>query len=179
MTAKTHILGGILAGELVCIAGISTAVSAPALLAGAVAGSLLPDIDHRGSKISRSGAAGRVASLAVSAVTTHRGVIHTPAFILALGAVLGAASFFADWTLGPALLLGLMVGMLSHLVLDTLNPSGIMWFWPISRKRFHLASIRTNSLFEWVTATALLALDAWLAADCLPQLADEIGQIIG
>ena len=135
MTAKTHILGGVLAGELVCIAGASSMLAAPALLTGAAAGALLPDIDHRGSKVSRSSAAGRAASFAVSTLATHRGVIHTPAFVLVFGAVLGAASLFTDWRFGGELLLGLLVGMLSHLVLDTLNPSGIMWLWPISRKR--------------------------------------------
>ena len=53
-----------------------------------------------------------------------------------------------------------------------------MWLWPLTKKRFHLASIRTNSLLERVTASALLALVVWLAASCLPELADEIRRLL-
>ena len=178
MTAKTHILGGVLAAELICLAGRSSAISVPLLLAGAATGALLPDIDHRGSKVSRSSAAGKVTSFAVSALTTHRGVVHTPAFVLLCGVALGAVSFFANGLIGPALLLGLIVGMLSHLALDTLNPSGIMWLWPLSKKRLHLASIRTNSLFEWLTASVLLVADCYLASSFLPELLYEIKKLI-
>ena len=49
---------------------------------------------------------------------------------------------------------------------------------PLAKKRFHLASIRTNSLLEWVTASALLALVVWLAASCLLELAVEIRRLL-
>ena len=178
MTATTHILGGMLAGELLCMAGGVPMQSAPMLLIGAVAGALLPDIDHRGSKVSRSSAANRLMSFAVSALTTHRGVIHTPVFIMAFIAALGVALRFVDIPESRVLLAGLAVGMLSHLALDTLNPSGIMWLWPLTRKRLHLASIRTNSLSEWVTASALLALDVQLAASRFPQLLGELERLM-
>ena len=168
MTGKTHILGGVLAGELtVAAAGIAPASVLP-LLAGAAAGALVPDIDHRGSKISRSSIAGRVTSFAVSGVTSHRGVIHTPVFILACGLLLGAVAFFARNHVGQSLLLGLLVGMLSRLILDTFNPAGIMWLWPISKKKLHLASIRTNSLGELLVMAGLTVAIIVAAAYCLP-----------
>lgn len=178
MTAKTHILGGLLAGQLAIVAGVSDSAAMLPLLAGAAAGALVPDIDHRGSKISRSSVAGRVTSFAVSGVTKHRGVIHTPAFILACGAALGLGAFFTRSGAGPALLLGLLVGMLSHLLLDTLNPTGIMWLWPLSKKRLRLASIRTNSLGELLVMAALLAADLLLAARFLPTLLDDLMRLL-
>ena len=178
MTAKTHILGGIFAGELVSVAGGIAITSVPVLLAGAAAGALVPDIDHRGSKISRSSAAGSITSFLLLALTTHRGAIHTPVFVLFCGLVLGALSFFSSGLIGPVLLEGLLIGMLSHLILDTLNPGGIMWLWPISRKKFHLTSIKTNSLGEWVCASALLAAVVWTANAFLPGIVDELEKLL-
>ena len=179
MTAKTHILGGVLAGELLCAAASAPVDNAAVLLAAAAAGALLPDIDHHNSKVSRSSKAGRVASSVACALTTHRGVIHTPVFILLCGAVLGALSFFADGLPGGALIAGLLVGMLSHLVLDSLNPSGIMWLWPVSRKRIRFAKIRTSSPFEWLVTAALLALVVGFAARFLPELVEQIRDLAG
>ena len=167
MTAKTHILGGFFLGGLLCLTGAVSTQAAPALLTAASVGALLQDIDHQGSKVSRSGAAGAIVSFAVSAFTTHRGVIHTPTFTAAFLAALSLALRLAgisDWL---TILAGLGVGMLSHLMLDTLNPSGIMWLWPWTRKRFHVASVRTGSICELGAAVALLALDAWIAASLM------------
>ena len=41
-------------------------------------------------------------------------------------------------------------GMLSHLLLDTLNEKGIMWLWPLSKHSFHVACVRTGSQAEKV-----------------------------
>ena len=170
MTAKTHILGGLLAGELLALA---TDVSAPRdialLMAGAAAGALVPDIDHVNSKISRSSVASQITSYAVAAVTHHRGFIHTPLFVAACTAALTAASFLG-LPYGRLLTMALAAGMLSHLLLDTLNPGGIMWLWPVSKRRISLAPIRTRSAGELLVMAALLLLVLWLGGRYLSAL---------
>jgi len=56
----------------------------------------------------------------------HRGITHTP-LVLAAG-LLAAAALDAD----ADLLAAVGVAYLSHLVLDSLTPSGVMWFYPVS-----------------------------------------------
>ena len=164
MTSKTHFLGGLLAGELLALfIGASALQDTSLLLAGAAAGALAPDIDHVNSKISRSGVAGQLASYAVSAVTHHRGFIHTPLFVVACTAALMAGSALGLPFLVP-LAAGVTAGMLSHLLLDTFNPGGIMWGWPVSKRRISLASIRTGSAGELLVMAALLIPVLWLGA---------------
>ena len=92
MTYLTHALGGALAGTAVLEALEPTDnVTEAAVMFGAVIGSLLPDIDHTRSKVSRSSAVAQLTSYAVSAVTKHRGFLHTPLFLLILALALGLA----------------------------------------------------------------------------------------
>lgn len=50
----------------------------------------------------------------------------------------------------------LLVGILSHLLLDTLNPEGIMWLYPVRKQRFHLLSIKTDSVGELLVRAVLV-----------------------
>lgn len=178
MTAKTHLLGGIIAGELLAtLIGAPTWPDAAVLISGAAAGSLIPDIDHLNSKISRSNVASRVTAIAVSTVTHHRGFIHTPAFV-ALCALLLSSAAFLGLPHGWLLTLALAAGMVSHLILDSLNPGGIMWLWPVSRRRIHLVSIRTRSAGELLVTAALILLALWLAQRYLPEALNLIRSML-
>lgn len=55
----------------------------------------------------------------------HRGITHTPLFVLTL--VAGAYVIVRDRTLGLAVALGLG----SHLAIDSLSPMGIDWLFPL------------------------------------------------
>ncbi|NCE98819.1 metal-dependent hydrolase [Emergencia sp. 1XD21-10] len=171
MTYITHTLGGALAGTAVITAIHSgDKVTTAAIISGAVIGSLLPDIDHTRSKVSRSSAAAQITSYAVSAVTKHRGVLHTPLFLLLLALILGAAiNVLQDDDLALiawSLYFGLLPGMLSHLMLDTCNPSGIMWLYPFSNKKMSVLSIKTSSMGEAVVAVVLaVILAVWYGID--------------
>lgn len=100
--------------------------------AGAAAmGGLLPDLDHPGSML------GRRAPIFSALADHHRGWFHT---------LVGAAAFtLVAAVINPAAAIGVATGYLSHLALDTLNPSGIMWLWPIRRERIHILNIRSGS----------------------------------
>lgn len=114
------------------------------LLVGAAVGGLLPDIDlppHTASPlerwIMRAARRSRVPALgwAVTATirllrvvlamlgTRHRGWLHSPLIPLGLAVSGLAAGGLAGW-----MLLGMAVGTFSHLVGDSLTPSGVSWF---------------------------------------------------
>ena len=155
MTYFTHALGGAIAGSLVMMADELL------IFSGAVIGSLLPDIDHRKSKISRSSAAATVTSWITSLFTKHRGVLHTPFFIILTSLVCGAGIIIIPGEVQTAvklIMIGLIPGMWSHIILDTLNPGGIMWIYPLSRKYFNILSIKTGSILEAATAMMLAVL---------------------
>lgn len=78
MQAKTHEVTGIslavATAAVICEPGMSVFSYGATLVAGAAVGSLLPDIDHGGSKISREH---KVISSIVSDKLKHRGFTHS------------------------------------------------------------------------------------------------------
>lgn len=149
MTGKTHIVAGFLSGELLSVYLGFPIVTVPAgLIVGAsMIGSLVPDIDHAKSTISTSNAVTKSVSRAVTSVSKHRGFVHTPVFVFLVVALLSLTSLLGR-PLGWQMALGFAVGMISHLLLDSLNPTGIMWLWPILVEPVHFAAIRTSSKLE-------------------------------
>ena len=148
MMGKTHMAAGILAGELTALAYYRASII-PALIviSSAAIGSLLPDIDHPGSLLSSSTRLSRHISNSVAAVTPHRGLTHTPIFA---GLILAALYYGMNQRtdLCIPICIGLAVGILSHLVLDTLTERGVMWAWPIIPKHLRLCCIRSNHTVE-------------------------------
>ncbi|MFV0518566.1 MAG: metal-dependent hydrolase [Aminipila sp.] len=149
MNYVTHSLGGVAAGMIVISAvNIDQPVQQSAIIAGATLGALFIDIDHRQSWI---GHKFPIIAEVMSGIFKHRGPIHTPSCILAVSLILGILdiSVLGDISeLVPYFIKGFIPGMFSHIILDTLNVQGIMWIWPLSKKRFHLLPIRTNSIGE-------------------------------
>lgn len=219
MIGKTHIVGGItLASVGLCICAVSTTNYGDGLFAyknlfpvgvliGSALGSLLPDIDHEGSTISKKL---KVVSKIASKTTEHRGITHTllgwfiyslivigiagllynnfntPTkivtslfciFSLYLGinyilkginkihrvkkmtekryiaiTVFTIITFILAFTrarilfyflLGEAF--GSSIGYLSHLFLDMFTFSKVAILYPITKKRFGIGIVRTNS----------------------------------
>ncbi len=98
-----------------------------------ILGSLIPDIDHSKSFF------GRKAKL-ISAILKHREAMHS----LLCGICLSLVILFFTNKYSYAFLLG----FLSHLVLDSLNPKGIKWLWPL---RFRVRGpIKTGSFIELI-----------------------------
>ena len=66
----------------------------------------------------------------------HRGGFHS---VLA-GLVCGAGASGISFLLGHSWAWGVVFGLafLSHLILDSLNPTGIMWGWPLNQRYLHL-----------------------------------------
>lgn len=132
----THIVGGVLVGGA---AYMLVPVGDPiTFLAGAVAGSLMPDLDHPNAFLNR-----RAKFTSPLTMFGHRGATHSLLFAFIW---LGLLSVLGLW---QSVVWGLFWGYLSHLILDTLNPSGVPWLWPYKR-RISICKITTNSGFEYL-----------------------------
>lgn len=150
MTYKTHFVGGVCATALVsavmpidniAIVGAVSAFSA-----------LLPDIDIEGSKVNnKAGIVGK----GVSSVFNHRGFIHTPILYIVL-------YFLFSLVLPKSICIGFLLGTLSHLVLDTFNYKGIMWLYPLTKKHYHIASIKTRGFGENVFLVVMVVVSAFV-----------------
>lgn len=175
MTGSTHIAGGLLAAEIL-LAVLKPDIGKTVqtlLLTGAAVGSIMPDIDNGTSKISNKSLFAKLFGVTAEAVIGHRGMIHTPL----TGALL---SLLMYWLASYSVSAGSMssyvqmllpiffgAGYLSHLVLDSLNPAGIKWFWPFKKRRYRLARIQPRSAKEWLILTALVIADVAMAMDVL------------
>ena len=76
----------------------------------------------------------------IDTVCCHRKLLHN-VWVL-------AAAFLYDTALG--------VGVLSHLVLDSLTVSGVALLWPVSGKRFGIKIARTGGMLDWVLFVLLV-----------------------
>jgi len=182
MTYVTHLLGGTAAGlALVQVSGALEPATIAYVAAGAAIGSLLPDIDHTKSKISNKNVGTSITSHIVSIFFKHRGFLHTPVFLAILFvAVYALAGMLSALDVLPEaiahelpvfyLTAAVTLGALSHLILDSLTPGGIMWLWPVSKKRISFAPIRTNSIAEKIFAGAFAVLIGYmfLGQDMIP-----------
>lgn len=162
MNYKTHINGGILVGLYVSIPMQNKPlIHTGIFMGGVMLGSLLPDIDHRNSYIGRKV---KTASKAINKLAGHRKLFHAPlVYLLSYSVALGMIK--------DNLLLigmsGLFLGILSHLILDSFTLGGLPWFYPLSKKRFSLATIKTNSKFEDILCGILICLNVGIILDIL------------
>ncbi|MGB9707869.1 MAG: metal-dependent hydrolase [Candidatus Pacearchaeota archaeon] len=118
-------------------------------------GAILPDIDSPSSFVNRKYLFG--IGKGVSLFSEHRGFFHSIFGALIFFAMALVVVFFLKASFVFAIALAL--GYLSHLAADSLNVSGIKWFW----KSGHVKGpIRTASFFEQLFFVALLALTIYL-----------------
>lgn len=178
MKAHTHVLGGLAVAEVVLSLGASHPL--PLMLASAF-GALVPDWDHPGSTLGRwvpwpsvSQSRGpnlppRVGRWGCPHPIWHRHQAHSVFAVLLASMVLtglaavgwhavpvavGGATprgVFPGW----AVLWGLILGGLSHLVLDGFNQTPQWWGWPISRKGYRWPVHASVYRIDALTAGAL------------------------
>lgn len=124
----------------------------PQALAAAALGALLPDIDHPQSWAGRKL---RVVSVPLSLIVGHRGITHS--LLAVAGAMALLATMSTKWMAAPV-----VIGYLSHLLADSLTPSGVPLLWP-SKRRFSLNWCDTGSWVE-MGLVAMVAIAAGWAA---------------
>jgi len=162
MNYKTHINGGILVGLYVSLQMTNTAIiSTGVLLSGALVGSIFPDIDHKNSYI---GHKVKTVSKVINKFAGHRKLFHAPLVYLLLYSIsLGMITH----KLLIISVEGLFLGILSHLILDSFTIGGLPWFYPLSKKRFSLGKIKTNSTLEYVLCGILTCINTVIVLDIL------------
>lgn len=153
MMAGSHVILG--AAAWMVTARLGGDAVTPISVAAAMAGALLPDLDHPSSWAGR-----RLwpISKPLSMVLGHRGATHS------LLAVLGSLMILNVSTPSSPLsgmIEPITVGYLSHLAGDALTPAGIPLLWPWKR-RFGLPICSTGGLLEIILATAAAAGALWL-----------------
>ncbi|WP_026887109.1 metal-dependent hydrolase [Clostridium beijerinckii] len=160
MNYKTHINGGILAGLYMNCQMIHMPFSSTAIfLGGAFVGSIFPDIDHGNSYIGKKT---KGVSKAINKLAGHRKLFHAPLVYLFLySAVIGM--FINKFMLIG--IKGVFLGILSHLVLDSLTVGGLPWFYPFSKKRFSIGMIKTNSKIEDILCGMLICINVVILLD--------------
>lgn len=152
MQGVTHMAGGAAFAAVYTLAalpGLSIGQEAAIIGVGALGG-LIPDIDHPNSKISHKL---KPVSAIVSMMFSHRGFFHTPILYLVLWAFWEMLCPGAGYLMYGRIL---FLGIASHLVLDSLNPGGIPVFFPFSKKRHHIAKIKTGSKAEFACRFGLI-----------------------
>src|SRR5919202_858864 len=127
---------------------------APAGLGLAVAGSLLPDIDHPKSW---AGKRLRPVSTLIAAVFGHRGVTHSLLALAGCWALLRYGTTVPRGWVAPV-----VTGYLSHLLADLLTPGGLRLAWPL-RGTWSLPLCRSGSPFEPLVVALVMSL-AWCGA---------------
>jgi inner membrane protein len=142
----THLSFALLLGFM-AVKFSSLPVSKYFFLLAIVLGSLLPDLDSATSFI------GKKFKL-VSLFFRHRGVIHSVVFLT------GFSIIFFLITKNFYYFLAFATGYLSHLLLDSMTPSGVAFFWP-SKVRIR-GRIKTTGLVDIILLILFIILDVFL-----------------
>ena len=145
MTKITHAIAGLVvaAGCVEMSKNYPAAYVFPALAAGAIGGTF-PDIDLF------------MGDARKDTVWKHRGIVHTPLFLtfLLILVAIGENRLFTNVPVDFFYLDFIFaLSFLSHLLLDSLNIIGIMWFYPFSKKAYSLKLMKSGSLTEYGLVT--------------------------
>lgn len=167
MLYKTHMVGGLALGYLaftksnIFIGNIAESKTLLIVTGGLLLGSLLPDIDHGNSFISKKL---KPISKVTSKAFKHREFTHS-----ILGSLL--ILIFFDFILKQitiddiyrqVFIQSLGIGIISHIFLDMLTPAGVVLFYPLSKKRIKLFNFKKKAkgkykLIEKIMFTLFLA----------------------
>jgi len=162
MNYKTHINGGILVGLYANLQMTNTPIiSTGILLCGALVGSIFPDIDHKNSYI---GHKAKTVSKVINKLAGHRKLFHAPLMYLLLYSMSIGMITHKLLIVGVK---GLFLGILSHLLLDSFTIGGLPWFYPLSKKKFSLGKIKTNSTLEEILCGILTCINIVIVLDIL------------
>ncbi|MGH7142270.1 MAG: metal-dependent hydrolase [Candidatus Saccharimonadales bacterium] len=189
MTARTHDLGAITALGLVLVVvpiqSVTLGTALLAILANQIGG-IAPDIDQPTAPFWRNLPSGNfVGKIFAKMLGGHRFLSHSLLGILLFGVLTDLLLYF----LHPLMLsinitlvwYAFLIGMISHLLMDTFTKEGVPWLLPVPIKfglpPVHRLRITTGKYVETlIIFPALLILDIWLFASHYNQLMTFIQQ---
>ncbi|WNB93799.1 metal-dependent hydrolase [Bacillus sp. NEB1478] len=158
MKSNTHLLGGLAAAAL-----YKTVTDLPpdtlqhelTFFGAAVLGSLLPDLCHPGSFLGKKT---NFLSKTISKTFGHRTITHSWIMIL----LVMTLPKWIDWVYEESLSAGLVIGVISHILLDAATTRGVQLLYPLP-VRFRLPLYtKTGSKTENYIATIISLLAAVL-----------------
>lgn len=148
MTYKTHIVGGIALGSIIHLTALQmTGIEMIGYYGCTIVGSLLPDIDHPKSFISRH----TLGFHYLFKKCKHRGFTHSLLAVMILG-----ISLCGMFGMNRAVL-GVGIGYISHLLLDMLNPRGVPLGYPITKIKCRIGNIKTGENGEYIVLGIIVA----------------------
>lgn len=162
MMGKTHVIIGIAYGTALLPAlqrGDYSIEQYSLVMVGLVIGSLLPDLDHPQSTISRMIP---IVGGLLSRLTRHRGILHsimgvTICWLVCVGLMIPAVAVTQDARLSAHIFAGMMIGYVLHVVADSLTKGGVRLFYPL-RWTIKIPVFRTGGYRELVLRMVLLAI---------------------
>ncbi|AMN30926.1 hypothetical protein BFS06_11995 [Clostridium perfringens] len=113
------------------------------LISGAYVGSLIPDLDHPKSYLGKKF---KTLSNTLNKLFGHRGLTHTPIMYFIFSAILYLISVFIHGNtqiIYTQFAIGLSLGYLSHLFMDSLTKAGIPLLYPL-KGYYSLAKFTTG-----------------------------------
>jgi len=190
MTARTHDLGALTALGIVVllnpIGQVTLATVLVALLANQIGG-IVPDIDQPTAPFWRNLPVGKFFGRFFDKMLGgHRFITHSLLGVLLFGFLAKLLLIFLH-PIMPHVNIGLVwwafiIGMLSHLVMDTFTKEGVPWLLPIPIK-FGLPPVKslritTGKGGERIIFLSLLAFDIWFLASRYSELLTIVHQHI-
>lgn len=155
MQYHTHLAFGAVAGAAVITYFPQLPIEQTILYStGLLFGSLLPDIDHPNSKISR---AVPVLGDAIAKTTGHRTFFHSLLFLILL-------SLLYQTSIPTDLVTGLLVGVISHILGDMLTVKGVHLFYPIRKPIRSPLTFATGGIAEQIIFIILIGLFYYMLA---------------
>ena len=145
MTGKTHTSCGLLVGALTIEYYQTDLFTSITIMTLAVISSLLPDICHTQSRIGRRF---KVLSFFVRILFGHRTFTHSLLFISIIGILLYIIQTPEYY------LVSIILGLLSHVILDILTPKGVKLFYPLPLNVVSPLHFKTGGLVDLSLATA-------------------------
>lgn len=147
MTGKSHMIAGANIGiiTILTIPAITTS-GAFIIVSGCILGSILPDIDSSHSIVNKPiKPVGHI----INKLFGHRTIFHSLLFlalIYFLIYVLNEKGIITS--INQNLLFGILLGVLSHFIMDFVTIQGIPLFYPFSRKRYSLKLFKSGMKYE-------------------------------
>ncbi len=155
LTGNTHIVGGIAAS----LAYAQFSGESPMVMVGAgIVGALLPDICHSGSRI---GKRLPILSKIINTVFGHRTFTHSLLFLLIVSVLMNAVIS------SDVIKTGVIVGMVSHYLLDMATKNGIKLFFPVRLTVRFPVTTRTGSKVESLVFSLLALLSFYFGFQAL------------
>lgn len=146
MKGSSHMVGGLITGVFLASVIKCSPIQNGEIVALTTIAARLPDVDLPTSSMGRKT---WLISNPINKLFGHRGFIHSPLFVFALGYLLKTLNC-------PNLILySFIFGCTNHLFLDYFTQGGIPLFYPLSKKRYRLSKKKSGGKFEKIRCLIL------------------------